>query len=251
MSRHLTLAALAMIFAACGDADPNGGSDGSGSGGANGPFSVQPQPIPDDGFAGRLDPTRFTVATSSDGLSISGSSTTGAPPDQPHGGAQVGALDLTVASAVVIVTADASGAFTVDIPGAATGDRVLVFFPGDPLLGTAFVVATDPPSTAAAPCVLADMASGILLGKTPVGRAASLALTFSSSCGAAFPVDGITIAGDAVVTPPAPGFTVPASGESATETFLVTPTSAASYLAFVILASGADRQVFTLTGSGD
>jgi hypothetical protein len=251
MSRRLTPTALAMILAACGTADPSGGSAGSGSGGANGPFSVQPQPIPDDGFAGRLDGASFTVATSTDGLTVSGMSSSGAAPGEPQGGSQVSALDLTTTGTVVTATADASGAFTLEVPGGSLGDRVLVFFLADPVLDTAFVVPTAAPSTAAAPCVLVDRTDGLGLGKSPVGKAASLAVTFSSSCGAAFTVDGITVAGAAVVTPPAAGFTIPASGDSASETFVVTPTSTASYLSFVILASGDDRQVFTLSGSGD
>ena len=249
MSRRLPMTTLAVLLAACGT-EPSG-SDASGSGGTNGPFSVQPQPIPDDGFAGRLDSTRFTAAVSSDGLTVSGVSASGAPPGQPQGGAQVSALDLTTAGAVISATADASGAFSLDLPGGSVGDRVLVFFLADAMLGTAFEVPTATPSAAAAPCVLADRAAGLLLGESPVGKAASIALAFTSSCGVAVTVDGITVAGDAAVTPPAPGFTIPAIGDAERETFLVTPTSTASYLSFVILASGFDRHVFTLAGRGD
>ena len=247
MERRLLPTCLAVLLAACG------GSAGSpGDPGSNGPYSVQPQPIPDDGDAESIDASSLTAATSSDGIVLGGLATNGNPSGAPSSGIEIRALDLTTPGAIVATTTDASGSFTLDLPGAVLGDRVLLFSPTEGPLDAAFEVNTTTPAAATAPCLLADGSTGLYFKDLPVGEVGALSLTFSAQyCGAGFAVDGLRVAGDALVIAPLPaaGFSVPVSGTSASASFLLEPTAASSFVSFVILAAGAERHVIALTGT--
>jgi hypothetical protein len=225
---------------------------GTGSTGASGPQSIQPQPIPEDGFTGSFDTSAFQLQTVGTMLTLSGRALTMGPSGiGPAGGASVSAFDATTAGGVARAVAAVDGAFTLALGAGAATDQVFVFFDADVAGPSASLLARGGPGAAAtvvAPCLLSDLATGLEVGALPAGAVRSLPLSITSTCGTNLTIDSVRVTGESLVTGlPAPFAVKPGSATGIT--LQLTGPNVPSFVSFVVFGEGARRHVIALHGT--
>jgi hypothetical protein len=223
-----------------------GASDGAvtGDGAKGGPSAIQPQPIPEDGFANTFDLPSLTLAPSGSDLRVSGRALEPFGPSAAPG-IGVSAFDATRAGPVVSQAADGEGRFSLLLPEGAVTDEVFLFFDGDQSGAASLLLrgGADAPAKSGS-CVHLDGAFALELGELAVGEPRALSVVASGACGADVAVDKVSSVGALAATKLPQPFTASAAG--ARVSFDITPGAKGSIQGFLVLGEGAKRHVVTL-----
>ncbi len=243
MARTWTWALVVLVGVACQACSSEPAPEG--------PVAIQPQPIPETGFASTFATSAFALKDTATALEVSGRADTAGPSGtEPAAGVKVSAFDMVTAGPIASGTTDATGAFTLPLAKGA-GHDVFVFFDADPGGPSSVLLAprAGQAPVASPPCLTAGGVRGLDLGALPALATRSLALDLENACGGDLAIASVRTLGAALVTSAPAPFTARAD-KTTRVTFEVRAPAKGPHVGFVVFDGGARRHVLVLQAKG-